>query len=228
MTNTRAQQNQETALTFQQGRTPETAARSAPPVPAPSAPPFMTTASLMASECTSPDDILSLLTADTAAISEGRTIVNTNVKAVQVIINQKDEITVKMQNHITQLERITQLENEVEEVNLYERRDTIIISGPNLPIEEQNESTVDKTISIIKDNLHLNIEHKDIKVAHRLGSRNTQNNNRPIIVKLHSRQQKYDIMRAYVTVKPNLYVNESLTPKRRSLFKKSLEHKETK
>ena len=98
------------------------------------------------------------------------------------------------------------------------RRDTLIISGPNLPKEEQYENTVDKTIRTIKDNRHINIEHKDINVAHRLGSRNTQNANRPIIAKLHSREHKYEIMSVRVTVKPNLYINEGLTPKCRSLF----------
>lgn len=222
MTKTRAQESKAAGQTTQQGRDTALTAPSAPPTPTPPQQPELTTASLKTAECASPTDILSLINADTVTISEeGKTIVNTIVKAVQIIINQKDETIKKLQNHVTQLEnRVIQLEDQVDEVNQYERRDTIIISGPNLPKEEQNENTVDKIIRSIRDNLHIHIEHKDINVAHRLGSRNTQNTNRPIIVKLHSRQQKHEIMNACVTVRPNLYINESLTPKRRSLFKK--------
>ena len=222
MTKTRAQESKAAGQATQQGKDTAPTTTSAPPAPAPLQPPELSTASLKTVECASPPDILSLITADTVTISEeGKTIVNTIVKAVQLIINQKDQTIVKLQNHVTQLEnRIIQLEDQVDEVNQYERRDTIIISGPNLPKEEHNENIVDKTVCSIKDNLHIHIEHKDISVAHRLGTRNTQNMNRPIIVKLHSRQQKYDIMNACVTVRPNLYINESLTPKRRSLFKK--------
>ena len=59
----------------------------------------------------------------------------------------------------------------------------------------------------------------DLNVAHRLGNNKVQNSNRPLIVKLHSRQKKTEIMSACVTIRPNLFINESLTPKRRALFK---------
>ena len=42
---------------------------------------------------------------------------------------------------------------------------------------------------------------------------------KPMIVKLHSREKKDEIMSACVTMKPNLYINESLTPKCLSIFK---------
>ena len=76
----------------------------------------------------------------------------------------------------------------------------------------------------MRENLHININNSDIDIAHRLGTNKSQNNSRPVIVKLQSRQAKYIIMNACVTVKPNLYVNESLTTKRRSLFKIVLEN----
>lgn len=168
-----------------------------------------------------PSDILDIITADTATISEeGKTIVNSIIKAVQLIIDQKNKKIDQLQSHINQMEnRITELENQVDEVNQYERRDTIIVSGPDLPREEHNENCVDVVVRSIKDNLHLNINNTDINVAHRLGVRKSQNDTRPIIVKLQSRQTKYTIMNACVTVRPNLYINESLTPKRSSLFK---------
>ena len=101
----------------------------------------------------------------------------------------------------------------------YERRDTIIVSGPDLPKEELNENSVDVVVRSIRENLHINLNNSNINVAHRLGAKKSQNDSRPIIVKLQSRQTKYTIMNACVTVRPNLYINESLTTKRRSLFK---------
>ena len=84
------------------------------------------------------------------------------------------------------------------------REETIIVGGPALPPENSNENSAEVVISAIKDNLHINITQTDINVAHRLGSRNSQNTKRPIIVKLHSREKKTEIMNACITVKPNL------------------------
>ena len=148
-------------------------------------------------------------------------IIRTIVKATQLMISEKDQTISQMQSNITKLEnRIEQLENQIDEVNQYERRDTVIISGPDLPPETPNENSAEVIIDSIKNNFHINMIPSDINVAHRLGSRNTQNTTRAIIVKLHSRQKKTEIMNACITVKPQIYVNESLTPKRRSLFKK--------
>ena len=231
MTKTRAQQNQSAGRNIQLGKSnttvPErvdertTQVSATPLTPAqtttqtPPGPPLETHTS------TPPSDILDLITAETASISEeGKTIVNTIIKAMQLINNQKDEKIEQLQSHVSQLEnRITELENQVDEVNQYERRDTIIVSGPDLPKEEQNENSVDVVVRSIREKLHININNSDINVAHRLGAKKSQNDTRPIIVKLQSRQTKYTIMNACVTVKPNLYINESLTTKRRSLFK---------
>ncbi|MPC35638.1 hypothetical protein E2C01_029064 [Portunus trituberculatus] len=125
MTKTRGQQNQATARKERINDLTD-ASTSTLTVPAlPLAQPVLN------AESASPPDILSIISDDTASISEKS----------KVLINQKDQTIEKMQNHITQLEdRIVKLENELEEVNLYERRDTLIISGPNLPNEVQNEN----------------------------------------------------------------------------------------
>ena len=65
---------------------------------------------------------------------------------MQLINNQKDEKISQLESHVKQLEnRVTELENQVDEVNQYERRDTVIISGPDLPKEQQNENCVDNS-----------------------------------------------------------------------------------
>ncbi len=53
----------------------------------------------------------------------------------------------------------------------------------------------------------------DINIAHRLGPKQ-QGKKRPIIVKLQNHAKKSELVQACITVKPQLYINESLTPRR--------------
>ena len=166
-------------------------------------------------------DILDIISNEISNISEeGKVIVSSIVKAIQIISKNQDLKITQLQNQVDKLQtRVTQLESEIDDCNQYERRDTVIISGPSLPKEIPNENPSDVVIRAIKDNLHVNISHTDLNVAHRLGPKKDQNTVRPLIVKLHSRQKKTEIMDACITVRPNLYINESLTSKRRALFK---------
>ncbi|KAK3895532.1 hypothetical protein Pcinc_000770 [Petrolisthes cinctipes] len=120
----------------------------------------------------------------------------------------------QMQTKINELEnKIINLEITIDDVDQYERRDTVIISGPSLPHESTNENPCDLIVNTIKHHLHVNMTHADINVAHRIG-RKTQGKTRPIIVKLQNRIKKSELVHACITVKPQLYINESLTPKR--------------
>lgn len=117
--------------------------------------------------------------------------------------------------------KVDDLETHVDSISQFERRDTIIISGPALPQESQQENSVNLVVNTLKNTLKINIQDEDISVAHRLGAIN-QKHPRPVIVKLRNRSQKYDIIGACLKMKPDLYINESLTPNRLNLFKKML------
>lgn len=168
--------------------------------------------------------IMDLISGDLETLSqEGKAIVSTIVKALTLSMQEKDHTIQTLQSKVSSLEsKVNKLEDQLDDIDQYERRDTIIISGPALPNEHQMENTTDLTVKTIKDNLHINIEHKDINVSHRLGSKQ-QNKTRPLIVKLLNRSKKAEIMEACVKVKPNLYINESLTPKRRTIYTTILE-----
>lgn len=165
--------------------------------------------------------IMDHISRDIASLSkEGKIIVSTIVKALSFVSQEKDSQIAKLQEKVGTLEnKVTVLESQLDDIDQYERRDTIIISGPALPNEQSMENPTDLIVNTIKDNLKININHADINIAHRLGQKK-QNYDRPVIVKLSNRSKKSEIMDACVTVKPNLYVNESLTPKRRSIFAK--------
>ena len=168
--------------------------------------------------------IMDLISGNLETLSqEGKTIVSTIVKALTLSIREIDQTIQTVKNKVFSLEnQIAQLQDQLDDIDQYERRDTIIISSPALPEEQAMENTTDITVKTIKDNLHINIEHKDINISQRLGPKQ-QNKTRPIIAKLVNRSKKSEIMEACVTVKPKIYVNESLTPKRRSIYSTILE-----
>lgn len=118
-------------------------------------------------------------------------------------------------------DKIQDLDSHLDSVDQYERRDTIIVSGPTLPQECQAENPLNVIVNTLKNNLKINIKEDDISVAHRLGPI-TQQRARPMIVKLKNRSLKYDIVGACLKMKPNLFINESLTSKRLNLFKQIL------
>lgn len=130
----------------------------------------------------------------------------------------KDKQIEKLESKVSFLEnKITQMESNIDDIDQYERRDTVIISGPVLPEESAMENSSDLIVNTIKHHLHVNMSHSDINIAHRLGPK-TQDKKRPIIVKLQNRAKKTELVQACITLKPQLHINESLTPKRRSIY----------
>ena len=128
-------------------------------------------------------------------------------------------------NHTTLLDKIKILQNELDDAAQYQRRDTLIFSGNIIPSETTDENSTEIVVETIKSHLKVPISINDISIAHRLG-KNRNGFSRPIIVKLISRTKKSQIVQARISQpKPNnngptLYVNESLTPIRRTLLYK--------
>ena len=141
----------------------------------------------------------------------------------------KDKQINHLQNDLTTLKnRVEDLELHLDSVDQYERRDYVILSGPSLTPEATQENTTNLVTQMIKDQLKINIKESNNSVSHRLGSK--RQHNRPIIVKLVNRSLKQDLVGACIQLRFQLYVNESLTPKRRGLLNKMLtirkEHKQ--
>lgn len=137
-------------------------------------------------------NILSILEEDINKLSEeGKSIVGVIIKAVQAMSDKKNQIINQLENKVVILEnKLYDLENHVDDINQYERRDTIIVNGASLPKETVKENTADVFISAVKNNLNINISQTDFNVAHRIGNSSRQNTNNPIKVRLQSRQKK--------------------------------------
>ena len=113
--------------------------------------------------------------------------------------------------------KVNDPENEIDDVNQYERRDTIIVNGSSLPKEIPNENPTDVLINAVKDNLRNIIIQSDINVAHRLGT--TLNTTQANLSMLNYIVVKKGVINVCITIRPNLHIIESLTRKRLALFK---------
>ena len=124
----------------------------------------------------------------------------------------------KLEQEVVNLRRnVITLEDRIEDNDAYERRDTVIISGTEVPAVRDDEIPAVVTCNLLKDKVGLVIQPEDVSVAHRLGRKplNQTTDRRNIIIKFCRRETKQEILKACKTVKPkNIYINESLTPTR--------------
>lgn len=140
------------------------------------------------------------------------------LSSVKKELKEKDTQIANLTSEVNNLkDHVNDLEQKVDSVDQYERRDTVILSGPSLPEHTNSEHTTSVVVNTIRDYLKINIKETDISIAHRLGPQKQQKN-KPIIVKFMNRTLKYDLTQACIQLKPQLYINESLTPKRRNLL----------
>ena len=100
----------------------------------------------------------------------------------------------------------------MDETSQNERWEAIIASGPSIPIVFSRENCM----TIIRDELSMNINADDISISLRIGrqQRNGTEDRRNIIIKHCRRDLVHEIYANFRTMKPNLFVNDFLTPLR--------------
>ena len=112
---------------------------------------------------------------------------------------------------------IVKLKNERDDDENYSRKNTLVISGSEIPKSSTNEDCYNTVITIINEKTGVGITRSDIDVCHRLPSRKPESdrNPKPIIVKFVRRENKHKILQAARLKKPkNTYSNESLSKTR--------------
>ena len=144
-------------------------------------------------------------------------------------LKAKDEQIQGLRNEVHELrQELMSVKQDFDKLEQYGRRENIILSGPKLPLETSdgsgNENTTEKFINIVKNELKIELKKDDISISHRLGSKRDDNDSkpRPIIVKLVNRSLKYDLINECIQRRPQLYINESLTPMRLKLYRQLL------
>lgn len=121
---------------------------------------------------------------------------------------------------------------EIDKLEQYMRRDNIRISGIKEE-EGETEDILEAKVLGLANNLGVELESRDISVAHRLGKPTEGNKDRPrpVIVRLCQRKKKTQIMKKkkeMKTWKDVIYMNEDLTPLRVALLKIVKEHDDVK
>ena len=154
------------------------------------------------------------------------------------IIREKDEKINELLATNTDLrEQVTSLDEKLDALNAYSRKDTVIVSGA-LPQPTQNEASDTLVRELLSRKFpSVNIDENDISVAHRLQPKrvNRDGTTPPpnIVVKLVRRNLKLQLIKASRAqnkdVPDKIFVNESLTPQRntvlQTLIKLKKEHK---
>ena len=124
---------------------------------------------------------------------------------------------------------VTRLNHALDHADQYERKDSIILSGPALKAPEDDEDTYAAVQKLLQDHFNMEIEQRDINVTHRLGPIKPGSKLRNIYVKFVRRADKIKVIQASKSLNKapvggsqqsriKLYANESLTPTRRKIF----------
>lgn len=126
------------------------------------------------------------------------------------------------------------VQKSLNDLEQYTRRDSVEIRGIPLPEESQEEDT-NEIVLQLSQKMGIPLERKDISVSHRIRSRSLVDP--AIIVKFVRREVRERLYRArkrlkYITtadfgfsVEKKIFINESLTPKNKELFKDCLRFK---
>ena len=137
-------------------------------------------------------------------------------------INDLKKSYISLETNYSQLkDDVSNNKYQIDATDQYERRDTLIFSGPDLPRESHRENLPEVIVRMVREHLFLPLTLPDISVCHRLGVR-SHNKERPIICKFLSRAITSDVKYSCNFARPDfkLYANESLTPLRREIFYK--------
>lgn len=137
-------------------------------------------------------------------------------------MQDKDKVIKNMKIEINTLKvQLLKIEDRMDEDMSGERRNTIVFSGADIPIVAAGENCGDIIRNIAKTTLRIILNPSDIVMTRRLGKKpvdETRIDRRSISVQLARGDLKGDILSACRDIKPNFYVNESLTPVRSTIL----------
>ena len=147
-------------------------------------------------------------------LNENKEILTLLMSFFTEVLQEKKSIAVELQQQVDTLEKkVDKLEASIDQTSQYERRDTIVLSGPSIPNITQGENCKTIARDLFWQHLRMNIEENDISTAHRIGRQQNENSDkRNIILKLCRRDQVRDIFVNCKTMRPPFYVNDSLIP----------------
>lgn len=147
-----------------------------------------------------------------------------SVKLDEIIkrLDAKDKLINDLQTENTSLRRdVKRLEERLDNIENFDRRNDIILSGSEIPTGSSGEDTLQAAIVTLKNKVNYTISNDRIAAAFRLGKKlDTQaSDKRSILIKLHDNGVKHDIMKSFKTTRPQgLFANENLIPTRSKIL----------
>ena len=160
---------------------------------------------------------------------DGKLIVAAMSKQLQSMEERFTAVLTSKTNEIIELQeevkilrgKIVKIEENIDESDAYERRDTLIFSGEKIPEFSTGEICPALVHEMVKNHLKIELGGNAVSTAHRIGKKPTSQtvDRRPIIAKLCQRDNKAQILGAARKLRlSGFFVNESLTPTRRTLL----------
>ena len=158
-------------------------------------------------------------------------ILNQELTNMKQLLNSEKEERLILQNKVSTLEsknialeqKVARLQSGLDDKDAYTRRETLILNGTDIPVPTPGENCSNIVRDVVKNKLKIILQPSDISVAHRSGKKPTNQtvDRRGIHVKFCRRDTKRDIMMAKrdnSDPQHTLFINECLTPMRRSIL----------
>ena len=138
------------------------------------------------------------------------------IKTLKNDAAQKEAVIQQLKRDMVNVQKqVSVLEDRIEDNDIYERKDTVVISGNKVPVVSSSENTFDVALKLLNGQLKTTLNSSDFSEGHRLRPKkpNQTPERVPIIIKFCRRNLKTDVLSRARTAKiDGFFVNEHLTP----------------
>ena len=166
------------------------------------------------------DDTQAIMDAMNAQFRELRD----EISSLKEMMSSRDDCIQTLTEEVSTLkEKIQKLENLVDDEDAFVRRESLILSGTAVPPATNGEICSNVAREVLKNKIKLELDPNEISVCHRLGPKPQAQgpDTRPLTVRFCRRDTKRRILftkRDNADPRYTLHINESLTPKRRTIM----------
>lgn len=140
------------------------------------------------------------------------------------IIKQLEEEILSIKRNISDIHKQSiKNEERLEDIIQDKLTNFCVLSGPNIPPTTENENTNQILNNLLKNKLRIDLSKNSITDAYRLGKPPTTGpDKRPIKFRVKDEKTKSEIIKQIILSKSKIYINEFLSPFKRSLLKQAL------
>ena len=162
---------------------------------------------------------ISNMIANSQNISEEiKEILHVLTSYVENVFTKNEGVITDLKDKVCKLEnKVESLESKLDEREQHERKETLILSGQQVPDGKKNEDCKMIISELIKTHTKLILKPEDITLAHRIGPKQDGSDKRRISFKMRNQELVQTLLKTCKDNKPPFYVNASLTPTRNKI-----------